>query len=334
MALIGTLTDTFDDGTVDAVKWPNSYGPISETGGRARVTCDTGYTGFKSATGYTLTGSGFALRAWPPAAGGGTSAASSILILTTVGGTDAGFIIDAAQTALGIYLRSGYFDPAPVFLTYDPVAHAWLRLTESAGGVTWDTSPDGVTWTTRRTAATPAWAADTDLAFVLEAHRDAGTNDFAEFDNLNIPPGQTAALGVADETHNAQTLGTSKTAALPGAGEAGTAQALTGGKALVVASAGEADAAQSFVGSKAAPLGATQAVDGAQPIAALKTHTVATAGANEQAQTLGRRKTLSLTTAVESDTSLALGITGGAPDDLSYTVGEPAGRWRVSAPWI
>ena len=87
---------------------------------------------------------------------------------------------------MGLYSRVGYADAGALFPAYDPVVHAWLRLREDAGSLYWETSPDGQSWTVRRTAATPAWAGQSNLSLLFEAHRDAGTADFAELDSLNI----------------------------------------------------------------------------------------------------------------------------------------------------
>lgn len=182
----GMLQDTFDDGVRDPVLWSQSYGDPVEAGGRARVPCTTGYAAYRSASGYTLARSQVSVRIYPPAASGASTAAVSFLVLSDVGGTDAGFLIDAAQGAMGLYLRVGYADGGALFPAYDPVAHAWLRLRDDAGTLRWETSPDGVTWTVRRSAAAPAWTEQANLSLLLESHRDAGGDDFAEADNLNI----------------------------------------------------------------------------------------------------------------------------------------------------
>jgi hypothetical protein len=180
------LRDDFNDGILDPVVWSQSYGDPVEQGGRLKVPCTTGYAGARTASNYSLSWSQVAARVYPPAAGGATAAACSLLVLSNVGGTDAGFLVDRAQNAMGLYLRVGYADGGAVFPAYDPVAHAWLRLREDAGSLFWETSPDGQMWTVRRTAATPAWAAQANLSLLFEAHRDAGTADFAELDSLNI----------------------------------------------------------------------------------------------------------------------------------------------------
>lgn len=182
----GMLVDAFDDGVRDPVLWPQSYGDPVESGGRARVPCAAGYAAYRSASIYTLSRSQVSMRVFAPAAGGASSAACSVLVLSDTGGTDAGFLIDAAQSAMGLYLRVGYADGGALFPSYDPVAHAWLRLREDGGSLYWETSPDGLSWTVRRTAGSPAWVTQSNLSLLMEAHRDSGVDDFAEFDALNV----------------------------------------------------------------------------------------------------------------------------------------------------
>lgn len=186
---VAVLADNFNDNTVDTAKWPASFGVFSETGGRARVGCDTGFSAYASAALYTLEESVARCQLFPPAAGGAaTEAWAQMLVTSATPGTDAVMEINAATGNLAMLLRAGFIDSGPVLLPYDPVAHAWVRIREAAGSLRWDTSPDGVTWTTRRTAASPTWVSATDLQVQLLAHRDSGTADFAEFDNFNTAP--------------------------------------------------------------------------------------------------------------------------------------------------
>jgi hypothetical protein len=227
MALISTLVDDFNDSIVDPVKWPDSFGTYSEVGGRARVSCDTGFNAYSSALAYTLAESAVYLRGYPPAAGGATTEAwAQILIKSDVGGTDLGFELRALGGQLVMFSRTGYFDAGAVNIPYDPVAHAWLRIRETGGTTYWDTSPDAATWTNRRTLASPPWVGGTDLEFQLIAHRSDGVPDYAEFDNVNIT-GTFAALAAATETDTAQPLGRTKTRALGTVTETDTALPLT-----------------------------------------------------------------------------------------------------------
>jgi hypothetical protein len=238
------LRDDFNTGALDtAGRWTQSYGDPDQTAGRARIPCNVGgFAGIRSAGVYTLTGSHIVLRAYPPDANGGvTTAAFSLLILTGTGGTDGGFIIDTAQNAIGLYLREGFADPSPVFLTYSPTGHTWLRFRETGGSLLWETSPDGLAWTVRRTASAPAWTSDTNLSWLMESTRGDGGNNFAGADNVGVPP---LTLDPAEESDSAQMLAAAKNSTSGLAAETDGAQPLAGRKSAALAPALEADTAQ------------------------------------------------------------------------------------------
>lgn len=191
----GMLQDNFDDGVRDPVLWSASYGDVAEVAGRARVPCTTDYSAYASAAAYRLAAAQVTCRVYAPAAGGAaTQALAEVLVLSGTGGTDAGFSLNAVTGQLNLISRVGYADPAQVTLTYSPTTHAWVRLREADGSLSWDTSPDGSTWTARRTAASPGWVGNTNLGIILAGHRDSGTGDFSEFDNFNIVRSGSCAL--------------------------------------------------------------------------------------------------------------------------------------------
>ncbi|MFI1767518.1 hypothetical protein ACH41H_36475 [Streptomyces sp. NPDC020800] len=188
MALISSLKDDFNDNAVDGSKWPNSFGTYAEVGGRARIVCDSGFNAYSSAAAYTLAGAAVYLRGYPPAAGGATTEAwAQVLIKSITGGTDLGFELRALTAQLVMFNRSGYFDPTALAIPYSATDHAWLRVRETGGATYWETSADALTWTVRRSLASPAWVADTNIEFQLIAHRSDGAADYAEFDNVNTP---------------------------------------------------------------------------------------------------------------------------------------------------
>lgn len=200
MPLTGELRDSFNDNTVDTVKWPNNYntgasGLPTETGGRARVPCDTGFAAYSSDTIYTLQDSTARARIFPPADGGAASEAwAQLLVASSTSGTDAVIEVNAATGTITFASRTGFTDAGAVTLIYSTTNHAWVRIREGAGTLFFDTSADGITWTNQRTTAAPAWVSDTDIQIQLLAHRDGGTLDFAEFDSFNITP-STAVFG-------------------------------------------------------------------------------------------------------------------------------------------
>jgi hypothetical protein len=74
-------------------------------------------------------------------------------------------------------------------VTYDPVAHRWMRITHSGTSIGWDTSPDGLTWTSRRALTSPpSWTTKATLQVSFEAFRTTGVNDTLRIDNVNSPP--------------------------------------------------------------------------------------------------------------------------------------------------
>jgi hypothetical protein len=200
MALTHTLRDDFSTDTL-AANWPGSSG-AAITGGRMRVTTDTAFNLAKTATTYTLDGSKVLAQVFPAAqASATTDATTELLVLTTTAGTDAGISYNAVTGNLTFASRTGFFDAGATTLTYDATPHRWWRLRVTAGTMFWETSPDGDTWTTRRSVTAPAWVSDTDLATSLASHRNDGTNNFAEFDNYNIATvSGVAALGTITVT--------------------------------------------------------------------------------------------------------------------------------------
>lgn len=195
MTLVGTLQDDFNDNSVSSAKWPSSFGTFSETGGRARVACDTGFSAYASAAAYTLQESHALCRIFPPALGGATvEAYAQLLVRTTTMGTDAGVTVERVSGRIFFASRVGFTDAGEVSLPYDPLQHAYVRIREEGGSLTWATSPDKFIWTVRRTAASPSWVSNADLQVLLLSHRNSGVNDFAEFDDFNTDSGYRLAV--------------------------------------------------------------------------------------------------------------------------------------------
>jgi hypothetical protein len=205
MPLTETLTDDFTSTTVDTTKWPNNYGfPLpDQPAGRARVTADISFAAYASDTVYTLQSSHVHVQVFPAAAGGAAEVYTQLLVLSSAPGNVIVFEIDTASNTVLMATRVGGFDQSSQTLGYDPDAHAWLRIREDSGTVYWETSPEGRTWTIRHSTTSPSWVSDTDIHIQLLAHRNAGTANFAEFDNVNITPtladGYTVAVDWGDD---------------------------------------------------------------------------------------------------------------------------------------
>src|SRR3546814_1954922 len=98
-AVFADLTDTFDDNVVDTAKWPDNYntgpgGNPIESGGRARVPCDTGFAAYASSPIYRIEESYAFVQAFPPSGTGMNEAYSQLLIISHVDGTQLVFKVD------------------------------------------------------------------------------------------------------------------------------------------------------------------------------------------------------------------------------------------------
>lgn len=261
--LTSQLLDDFDDNTINPVIWPGNYGGVTEQGGRARVPClSSAWSGFQSANVYALDQTP-AYRVYPQAAGGATLESYAALILrspTQTAGTDVTMTIERVWGELRMQLRVGYGDSDPAAaITYDPVNHAWIRIRRSGANTVWETAPDAAglpgTWTARRTAVSPAYFDTTnDFALILEAHRNDGTDDYAEFDTTHVPG--AVALDGAGANASSGSASLTLAQALSGSGAA-----VSGGSGVLTRAAGLA-ALGSNVGGASADLARARALDG------------------------------------------------------------------------
>ncbi|MFD5221363.1 hypothetical protein ACFWMH_27360 [Streptomyces tendae] len=213
MPLLTTLVDNFNDGVIGP-NWGDSYGGVSETGGQARVPLVAGaYAGYQTGRAWTLAGASIYLKTPVlPAASTGTDVGVHFMITSAVDGTGIGFKINRVTAKLRMQSNVDYFDAAAVEITYDATNHLWLRIREDGTNVYWDTSPNGSTWTNRRTLATPAWitaAVDT-CAVDLFCYRDAGVTDYAAYDNVNTLSDGAVVTGSGSGTMTTEATGTAK----------------------------------------------------------------------------------------------------------------------------
>lgn len=201
MALTSSLIDNFDDGVIAPI-WSGRYGTVTETGGRSRITCDTGYSALATATDYTW--SDVYARLYPPALASATTECYLEMVLYSAGqplGTDVGFYINMFDGKFYCVSRVGYVDATSVGITYNSTTHAWMRILKSGANILFQTSSDGIAWTTQRTLGAPSWLSTAvDLQLIFESHRNNGTNNFAEVDNVNTLGASTPTLAGALDT--------------------------------------------------------------------------------------------------------------------------------------
>lgn len=289
------LKDDFNDNTIDTAKWPNNFGTVSETGGAARIEINTGYNAYSSAKAYILTGSQFIAKVTPTVTNDGASEAwFQILIKSSTAGTDLGFEITISNGNLVVFNRTGYFDAEAAYFLYG-AASRWLRIREAGGQVFFDGSPDGHTWTNRRTITTPAWADDGDLEIQLIGHRAAGTISYADVDTVNILPPYITSIGLANSTTTARAVGKKKRRFLGAAATAQTAYPLKVIKRRTLGTAGQqTTTARVVVPRKAKGLGASAQSALARALRAFRRIPIESGGTTTQGHGLVPRKSRTL----------------------------------------
>ncbi|MFK4100814.1 LamG-like jellyroll fold domain-containing protein [Streptomyces sp. NPDC019531] len=179
------LGDDFDDNRLDTSLWLNSYGGVSEVGGRARVPATVnGFAAYQSARVWRLWGTSFCVKVVAlPQVNGSSSATATLMINSGTSGTRIGFSYNPVTGQLRLVSEVAFFDAAATVLTYSAIDHAWWRVREASGTVYWETSGDGFSWTVRRSLARPAWVGVDQVTAELGASRsNNGSSDYAEFD--------------------------------------------------------------------------------------------------------------------------------------------------------
>lgn len=181
-----------------------SYGTVTVASGALNVVCGTSFSNSgQTANVYTWDGTGFYFQATPAPKGGSATDMSTYCAIVDGSTTDQSvrmsWVFNTSPgtptlTATHYNADGTYTDPqGATSLTYNAAAHAWQGFYYDATTMYWVTSPDGSTWTTRRSSPREAWlASQADIGFVFSTNRVAGSSTNALLDNVNsggTPPG-------------------------------------------------------------------------------------------------------------------------------------------------
>lgn len=206
MALLETLTDTFDGTVVDTVKW-TAGGSVAPTvsggtlnfnnvsfGNNSSVISKSQYTVQNS---YILTKVSF-----------DTPQAQQRIYFQIDNSTTSEayyFQIFAGTTLYMTGFKPGGFILTDTNIPYNAVNHAWLRIRHDGTVLYWETSPDAVTWTIRSQATHNPGACNANLY----AQSGGSTPAFSvKFDNINVPP--PPKLETLTDDFNGSSLDTAK----------------------------------------------------------------------------------------------------------------------------
>ena len=192
---VGGLVDTF--GSVSAY-WNASYGGATALGGYGHIPCahvggSPSYAALRStfpAAGDTWTMLSTALyleAVTMPVAGSATVCYCQLAITSATSGTYLSILYDAVGGNISCGSYTGFSDAGLVVFPYVPASHRWWRIRSGLGALYWETSPDGIVWTARRSMGVqPSWIATDAVGVQLDSVRNGGADDYARFDNVNI----------------------------------------------------------------------------------------------------------------------------------------------------
>lgn len=151
MALLETLTDNFNDNSIDGAKWvpQTSGGTVTETNSRLEAVA-SGLTiaNFSSVNTFDLTNS-FARAKIVQATATHVNAGAGFGITTDTGEQ---FTIRLANTSVLQFMQN---NTVVSTVTYNASTHAYWRLRNAGGLIYYETSSNDITWTTHLTI-TPA----------------------------------------------------------------------------------------------------------------------------------------------------------------------------------
>lgn len=172
------IADTF--GTKDLAKW-TWFDTAGVSGGQLILIPKTGYSDkIESTTSFNLIG--------------GTATAEAITVPLGNGGIDVYFTLFDGSDELRFTFEGGSMimreiagaSNTSTSITYDPVAHRFLRFWNDGTTMEWRTSPDNVTYTTRRSITPGKKWGDVKVRFQTGYFGTEPTPGQAVFDNLDV----------------------------------------------------------------------------------------------------------------------------------------------------
>jgi hypothetical protein len=183
MALISTLTDDFNDNSIDAAKWTNTGGAqIVEANEELELTSKTTTQDILlySTNAYDLTGSGATIKIIDA---GNQSLASYEFYFT----------ITDWNAYLYWKIKAGTIYSISKNTAYVAATHRYLRIREASGTTLyWDYSADGITWTNFDTysPSSDVTLNAVQVYFQIKNTTEASTTT-AKVDDFNILPSAT-----------------------------------------------------------------------------------------------------------------------------------------------
>ncbi len=195
-----TLTDDFDDNSLDGAKWSEwAGGDVSETSQQLQITSTTSasYKGMDLVPHGTLVGSSVHVEV-PHVLTGLTDAGTFLQVVKDSSNTLTMFVYNGTLTAEKQVATSYTTVDTD---TYNASTHRWWQIRESGGTIYWEYSADGENWT-QLASSTAFDVSDVYVSLFIGTDSANGSTDTALFDNFNLEPSITdTELVAANSAH-------------------------------------------------------------------------------------------------------------------------------------
>lgn len=209
MALLETLSDDFNDNSLDTAKWTGSN-LYAETNGQIQLTSPVNSSDapdIQSVNQYSLIGSyGYIKVVYA-----GEQTISSFYLYPLILSVD--FSNNIWWEIQGNTIRASYqvagVETVLASTTYDSTAHIYLKIREASGTTYWDYSSDGATWTNFASVANPITL--TALTLTIQAWKStaSGNSTTARLDNFNTLDYGAASSAIDRKRFSAKAYDTS-----------------------------------------------------------------------------------------------------------------------------
>jgi hypothetical protein len=195
----GAIRDNFDDPAVSPM-WnvDTQGGTAAEQASRLVVTpTGTAFTGYISKHYIDLTGAAIEVEV-PKMLDTTTNAIAEIFVEADV----THFVAMSQKHGVLLAELSNGGSPTTMTMPYDPIAHRFWRISEAAGQVHFEASPDGLAWTQILMATTPPFITAVRIDLGVTGDPGMPSSGSVAFDNLNtqVP---IAGWCKADTLHDA-----------------------------------------------------------------------------------------------------------------------------------
>lgn len=196
---ISSLFDNFNDNSFDTDKWVDwSGGQVSETGGQLVINNllnDLNYNGIDSVRRYDITNG----EAFVELVDAGNQALASLEVypLQFITDVDNRLLWGIFNGTVAAIKRVGGSNTTVYSATYDNAVHRWFKIRENNGTTYWETSADGVSWTTRASEATPLNVNGMYVELAIGTWQNSAATS-ATWDNFNIAATVVRSVNVND----------------------------------------------------------------------------------------------------------------------------------------